>query len=118
MKDFDEHVWLEDIIYCPSQIYYYFEDDTGEFWCLYIRQRSGDLTMELVKVEEDNEGWSNMNNWSSVILSRDYDINNQLSEEKEREEIDAVEEEGLCFLRQRFPKVKFPDNPEKRGRGH
>jgi hypothetical protein len=39
--------FLEDIIYCPSQIDFYFRAD-GHVMCLYIRQRHGETTAQLV----------------------------------------------------------------------
>lgn len=39
--------FLEDIIYCPSQIEFYFRDGE-QVYCLYIRQRHGDTTAHLV----------------------------------------------------------------------
>ena len=35
--------FLEDIIYCPSQIEFYFRDGE-QVYCLYIRQRHGETT--------------------------------------------------------------------------
>ena len=106
-----EHVFKEDIIYCPSQIYYYFTDSDNRFWVAYIRQRRGPLTFELVEIEKDTGDWL----WDSgqVKLSREYDINNQPSQESEEKEIMAVEEEVMWFLRQQFPDVKFPDHPSR-----
>ena len=111
MKD-PEHVFIESIIYCPSQIYYYFTDEKNQGWVLYVRQRGGPLTCDLFRVGKDGE-WSG---WYNVVLSRKYDINGKQSQDEEESEIMAVEEEMLWFLRQRFPEVTFPTQPERRKR--
>ena len=108
-----EHIFIEDIIYCPSQIYYYFSDNDGTEWVAYIRQRRGPLTFELMEIDKESGDWK----WdwkggtNKVILSRAYDINNQPTQEAEDKEIEAVEEEVLWYLRQQFPEIKFPDHP-------
>ena len=35
-------MWLEDLKWCPSQISYYFQDDTGKKWEIYLRWRHND----------------------------------------------------------------------------
>jgi hypothetical protein len=89
-----EHIFIESIIYCPSQIYYYFTDEGDQKWALYVRQRGGPLTCRLIRVREDGE-------WDSykVALSREYDINGKQNLREEESEILAVEEEMLWFLR-------------------
>jgi len=106
-----EHIFIESIIYCPSQIYYYFTDEEDQRWVLYVRQRSGPLTCNLIRVDDKGE-WNL--EWGRVVFSREYDINGKQSQDEEESEIMAVEEEMLCFLRQRFPKVIFPDHPERK----
>ena len=108
-----EHVFIESIIYCPSQIYYYFTDEEDQEWVLYVRQRGGPLTCELVRIGKDGE-WDSWKKWNKIVLSREYDINGKQSQDEEESEIMAVEEEMLWFLRQRFPKVRFPDHPERK----
>ena len=108
-RNTDEHVFIEDVIYCPTQIYYYLTDVDGSFWVAYIRQRRGDLTFELVRIDKETGDWLWEDN--KVKLSRKYDINGQSDKESEEREIIAVEEEVLWFLRQRFPEVEFPDSP-------
>jgi hypothetical protein len=86
-----EHVFIEDIIYCPSQIYYYFTEPDEEnesvktrFWVAYIRQRGGPLSFELVEIERETGDWLwDYENGNSIKLSRTYDINNQPNEEEE-----------------------------------
>ena len=103
----DEHVFIESIIYFPTQIYYYFTDEEDQGWVLYVRQRGGPLTCDLISEDEC---------WNKVVLSREYDINGKQSQDEEDSEIMAVEEEMLWFLRQRFPKVIFPDHPIRQKR--
>ena len=113
-----EHVFIEDIIYCPSQIYYYFRDQDERSWVAYVRQRGGPLTFELVEIRDDGEwllDWEGGTN--KVKLSRIYDINGQPNEEEEEKEIEALESEIMWYLRQQFPNINFPEHPERRKRG-
>ena len=121
-----EHVFIEDIIYCPSQIYYYFsvpngksEDNEGKQYVAYVRQRGGPLTFELVEIREDGEWlWDWEGGTNKVKLSRVYDINNQPNEEAEEREIEALESEIMWYLRQQFPDINFPENPERLKRNY
>ena len=121
-----EHVFIEDIIYCPSQIYYYFsvpngksEDQDDRQYVAYVRQRGGPLTFELIEIDKETSEWK----WdweggtNKVKLSRVYDINNQPNVESEEREIEELESEIMWYLRQQFPEVTFPTQPERRKRG-
>ena len=124
-KNNPEHVFIEDIIYCPSQIYYYFsvpngksEDQDDRQYVAYVRQRGGPLTFELVEILEDGEWlWDWEGGTNKVKLSRVYDINGQPNEEAEEREIEVLESEIMWYLRQQFPNVNFPEHPERRKRG-
>ena len=133
-----EHVFIEDIIYCPSQIYYYFSVSNGKSkdnegsgssvktsksikerrWVAYVRQRGGPLTFELIEIDKETSEWK----WdweggtNKVKLSRVYDINGQPNVESEEREIEALENEIMWYLRQQFPEITFPTQPERRKR--
>ena len=113
-----EHIFIENIIYCPSQIYYYFKDNDQREWVAYVRQRGGSLTFELVEINKENGEW--LWDWegstNKVKLSRVYDINGQPNEEAEEEEIVKLEDEIMWYLRQRFPSINFPEHPERQKR--
>ena len=115
-----EHVFIEDIIYCPSQIYYYFSVPNGKSedqYVAYVRQRRGPLTFELIEIREDGEWeWDWEGGTNKVKLSRVYDINGQPNEEEEEKEIEALESEIMWYLRQQFPEVTFPTQPARRKR--
>ena len=119
-----EHVFIEDIIYCPSQIYYYFsvpngksKDNDGKQYVAYVRQRGGPLTFELVEIREDGEWlWDWEGGTNKVKLSRVYDINNQPNVESEEKEIEALESEIMWYLRQQFPNINFPEHPIRQKR--
>ena len=106
--------FLEDIIYCPSQIDFYFRDGDNVY-CLYIRQRHGDTTAQLVSCYGSGdfiyEGF-----WPDIELSRDYDIEGKSyeSEEAEEQEIIAIEKDCLARLRVMFPDTPFPEHPNRR----
>ena len=119
-----EHVFIEDIIYCPSQIYYYFsvpngksEDQDDRQYVAYVRQRGGPLTFELVEIRDDGKWeWDWENRTNRVKLSRVYDINGQPNVESEEREIEELENEIMWYLRQQFPEVTFPTQPIRQKR--
>lgn len=111
--------FLEDIIYCPSQIEFYFRAD-GQVMSLYIRQRHGETTAQLVPCYPNGE-YQYDSLWPEVELSRDYDIEGKHYEsaEAEEQEIIAIEKDCLSRLRVMFPDVPFPEHPNRRrGRGY
>ena len=111
--------FLEDIIYCPSQIDFYFRDGDNVY-CLYIRQRHGDTTAQLVPCFGSGD-FDYDALWPEIELSRDYDIEGKSyeSEEAEEHEIIAIEKDCLARLRVMFPDTPFPEHPNrKRGRGY
>jgi hypothetical protein len=106
--------FLEDIIYCPSQIYFYFRDGEA-VWCLYIRQRHGETTAQLVSCYGSGD-FIYEGLWPDIELSRDYDIEGKSyeSEEAEEQEIIAIEKACLARLRVMFPDTPFPEHPNRR----
>ena len=111
--------FLEGIIYCPSQIEFYFRDGE-QVYCLYIRQRHGDTTAQLVSCYGSGD-FIYEGLWPDIELSRDYDIEGKSyeSEEAEEQEIIAIEKDCLARLRVMFPDTPFPEHPNrKRGRGY
>lgn len=106
--------FLEDIIYCPSQIEFYFRDGE-QVYCLYIRQRHSDTTAQLVTCYGSGD-FIYEGLWPDIELSRDYDIEGKSyeSEEAEEQEIIAIEKDCLARLRVMFPDVPFPAHPNRR----
>ena len=106
--------FLEDIIYCPSQIEFYFRDGDNVY-CLYIRQRHGDTTAQLVSCYGSGD-FIYEGLWPDIELSRDYDIDGKSyeSEEAEEQEIIAIEKDCLARLRVMFPDTPFPEHPNRR----
>lgn len=106
--------FLEDIIYCPSQIDFYFRAD-GQVMCLYIRQRHGDTTAQLVTCYGSGD-FIYEGLWPDIELSRDYDIEGKSyeSEEAEEQEIISIEKDCLARLRVMSPDVPFPEHPNRR----
>ena len=106
--------FLEDIIYCPSQIEFYFRSD-GQVMSLYIRQRHGETTAQLVPCYPNGE-YQSGSPWPEVQLSRPYDIEGKSreSDEAEEQEIIAIEKDCLSRLRTLFPAVPFPSHPNRR----
>ena len=118
MESKTEHIFIENIIYYPSQIYYYFRDQDDRQYVAYVRQRSGPLTFELVEINKESGEWKW--NWEGgtnrIKLSRTYDINGQLNVESEEKEIESLESEIMWYLRQQFPNIIFPEHPERQKR--
>ena len=106
--------FLEDIIYCPSQIEFYFRDGE-QVYCLYIRQRHGETTAQLVTCYGSGD-FIYEGLWLDIELSRDYDIEGKSyeSEEAEEQEIIAIEKDCLARLRVMFPGTPFPEHPNRR----
>ena len=106
--------FLEDIIYCPSQIELYFRDG-DDVWCLYIRQRHGDTTAQLVPCFGSGD-FDYDALWPEIELSRDYDIEGEsyCHDEREEQEIIAIEKDCLARLRIMFPDTPFPEHPNRR----
>ena len=95
------HVFLEDLIWCPSQIYFYFISNNIKF-CIYLRWRHRDpWTAELVKCT-DNWDFSkdSANDWKKIKLSKDY----------KSEEYKELEEEVLEKIKTLFPTIDFSDS--------
>ena len=99
----EEHAFSEDMIWCPSQIEYYFTNPAEmQMYVVYCRWRWSDpWTIELIKVADPQKprDW----NWDlgheDINLGRTY----KDTEYKEMEK-DIVE-----YLKAKFPSVKFPD---------
>ena len=106
--------FLEDIIYCPSQIEFYFRAD-GEVMSLYIRQRHGETTAQLEPCHPNGE-YQYDSLWPEIELSRAYDIEGKSREsaEAEEQEIIAIEKDCLARLRVMFPDTPFPEHPNRR----
>lgn len=106
--------FLEDIIYCPSQIEFYFRDGE-QVYCLYIRQRHGDTTAQLVPCFGSGD-FDYDALWPEIELSRDYDIEGEsyCHDEREEREIIAIEKDCLARLRVMFPDTPFPEHPNRR----
>lgn len=103
------HTFIESIIYCPTQVYYYFKTPEGNSLCLYIRQRRGPFAT--VELAECDDAWNlGFSSGSTEIpgLSQKYDINGAGSQEKEDEILEKLESECLGFLRLAYPDVNFP----------
>ena len=48
--------FLEELLWCPSQIYYYFQDKYEKIWCIYLRWRHDDpWTSELIPCDKNFE---------------------------------------------------------------
>ena len=108
--------FLEDIIYCPSQIEFYFRAGDNVY-CLYIRQRHGDTTAQLVPCFGSGD-FDYDALWPDIELSRDYDIEGKSyeSEEAEEQEIIAIEKDCMARLRVMFPDTPFPEHPNRKRR--
>lgn len=103
VSKWEEHAFFEEMIWCPSQIYYYFTDPAdGQMYVVYCRWRWSDpWTIELVKVANPK----NPKNWDwslgSTCLLSDKGYKD--------EEYKKMEEDILDCLKVKFPHIVFPD---------
>lgn len=89
----DLYTWIEDLIWCPSQCYYYFIDKlTNTKYCIYLRWRHSDpWTAELIECE-DNWGFSIEKEWEYLDI-KDY----------KDSEYKKLEKEALKLIKSKFP---------------
>ena len=103
LNTFEEHAFTEDMIWCPSQIEYYFTDPTdNQMYVVYCRWRHNDpWSIELLKTNKTSPtNWD----WNGLVCELLPDRNYK-DEEYRQMEKDIVED-----LKKRFPAVKFPNN--------
>ena len=90
--------WIEDLIWCPSQCYYYFLDPiSSQGYCIYLRWRHSDpWTAELIKCTSD---WEFIYDepWEYIELGRNYSSN----------EYRSLEKKVLKVVKKRFSAVTF-----------
>lgn len=91
--------WIEDLIWCPSQCYYYYFLDpiSSQGYCIYLRWRHSDpWTAELIKCTSD---WEFIYDepWEYIELKRDYSSN----------EYRSLEKKVLKVVKKRFSAVTF-----------
>lgn len=66
------NTWTDELIWCPSQCYYYLKDKNGDYWCIYLRWRHRDpWTAELVPCDP-RMGFSVQKEWLQIPLSKMY----------------------------------------------
>ena len=97
-----EHTFIEEIMYCPSQIYYFFTDaKSGEKYCIYLRWRYRDpWTSYLVKCDDDYELQSKFD---------PLETHNQYKED----DYCFLEEDVLDIIKEKFPETQFPSKIER-----
>ena len=93
-----QFIWIEDLIWCPSQCYYYFQDSDGSRYCIYLRWRYSDpWTAELVGCTGD---WDFSDfDWTTL----DIPFYSQYDYRK-------LEKEVLRVVSLKFPNLAFPNN--------
>ena len=93
-----QYIWIEDLIWCPSQCYYYFQNTDGQRYCIYLRWRYRDpWSASLVKC---------LNTWEL-----DYDDDWETLEVSFHTDEDYrnLEKEVLDIISARFPHLRFPN---------
>ena len=93
--------WLESLIWCPSQIYYFFTDQkTGKNYCIYLRWRHRDpWTAELIPCDDKLE-FDNYSTWETIETPKIYT----------EDEYKELESDVLEIIKARFPETNFPEN--------
>lgn len=101
-QKFEEHAFYEELIWCPSQIEYYFTDqETGKMYVAYLRWRHSDpWSVELIEVDpSDPQNWRyDEDRCEAISLEKWY------SDDQYRE----LETDLIDYLKNRFPKTTFP----------
>ena len=92
------YTFIEDLLWCPSQIYYYFISNNRKF-CIYLRWRYRDPWTAYLVECEDNWEFCNKG-WKRIELNKDY----------KDEEYKELEEDILNKLSSMFPCINFPYN--------
>lgn len=94
----EQNIWIEELIWCPSQCYYYFYDPvSSQVYCIYLRWRHSDpWTAELIRCTADGE-LIYSEPWEDINVGRDY------SDYEYR----ALEKKVLGVMKKRFPAVIF-----------
>ena len=90
--NFELGVWIEDLLWCPSQCYYYFKNGDQDY-CIYLRWRHYDpWTAELITrgTEKDK--------WEQIELDKTYN----------EDDYKALEMASISALRSRFPNLPNP----------
>lgn len=98
---FEEHAFFEDMIWCPSQIEYFFTDPRdGQMYVVYCRWRWSDpWTITLVKVANP----ANPRSWNFDLMNESIDLG-----EFKDTEFRKMEAKVVNYLSSRFPQVQFP----------
>ena len=84
---------------CPSQGYFYFQDEHGGYWILYTRWRSMPWTAELMPVdnmEDDNWDWDNK-------------IDVPIKTWPDEEQCYEAFKEAYEWVKDRFKNINLPD---------
>lgn len=64
--------WIDELLGCPSQCYYYFESNSGNRYCVYLRWRFSDpWTADLVMFSDDSWDWGKTS-WIPITLEKEY----------------------------------------------
>lgn len=94
-----ENYWIEELIWCPSQCYYYFQNlKDNQNYCIYLRWRHRDpWTTELIKCDDSWEFLHGEDDWEYIETGKNY------CDEEYRE----LEEDILKIMRNRFPGINF-----------
>ena len=102
LNTWEEHAFFEEMIWCPSQIEYYFTDPTdNQMYVVYSRWRHDDpWTTELVMVADRN----NPQDWNFDLESETI-LRNKFYKDLDYPE---MEKDIIEYLKVRFPSVQFP----------
>ena len=100
MEQPELYIFIEDLLWCPSQIFYYFISNNRKF-CIYLRWRYRDpsWTAYLVECEDDWE-FGKSSEWKRIKFNKDY----------KEDEYKELEEDALNKISSIFPCIDFPNN--------
>lgn len=86
--------WIESLLWCPSQCYYYFQHYENRY-CIYLRWRHRDpWTAELMSC---NEEWALIKSIEYIKLNKEYT----------QYDYEQLEEDVLAIMSKKFPDINF-----------
>jgi hypothetical protein len=95
--------------WCPAQLYYYFVDNDGGQWCIYLRWRQDPWTAELVRCDRN---WDFLWDGPSTVnlLVEKVHTPGTITGYFLEEEYPFLMNQVLEMMKVRFPDLDFPNN--------
>ena len=97
VKRTDKAEWLEELIWCPSQLYCRFVDNSQKIYCIYLRWRHKDpWSAELIPCLPDGK-LNYREEWEIIKTKRNYSQN----------DYEELKQETLDIIKDRFKEITW-----------